>query len=214
VREAFHAELDALGARLGVMCGLAGDALECAMRAVLDVDLPLAEQVIVGDTEIDALRAENQEHAFNLLSLQAPVGRDLRLVVSGIKVAERIERMGDLARHVAALARLRHPAHVVPPGLVEFVEEMGSCAVAISRSVQPAVAAPTIGQWELRCRDDDRVDELQKELLAAVQRGTDVRAGVDVALLARFVERFADQAVAVARCLDHIVAGRPAPRGR
>lgn len=211
MRGTFHGELAQLGAELATMCALAGDAMEHATIALLNADLSLAEQVISGDIQIDRLRAQAEDDAYRLLSLQAPVARDLRLIVTGIRVAEKIERMGDLARHVAELARRRHPECAVPPEMAGRFAEMGRLSTRIARSVAETLAEPMAEQFAQRDRDDDRIDGLQRELLAAaVDQGDGpgaVRVGVDVALLTRFIERFADQAVSVARRLDYIVTG-------
>jgi phosphate transport system protein len=210
MRMVFQGELVQLGVELAAMCGLAAEAMERATRALLRCDLVLAEQVISDDDVLDAARARCEDHALRLLSLQAPVARDLRLVVTSIRAAEKIERMGDLARHVAQLARRRHPACAVPAGLTGQFAEMGRLAVAAGRRVQEIIAAPMEEHFAEQDRADDRIDELHREILNAVQdpaSGCSVRDGVDVALLVRFFERFADQAVSVTRRLDYVVTG-------
>lgn len=133
------------------------------------------------------------------------------MIVTGIRVAEKIERMGDLARHVAELARRRHPDCAVPSEMAAQFAEMGQLATRIARSVAQTIAEPLEEQFAQRDRDDDRIDALQQDLLAAAVHQADkpnaVRTGIDVALLTRFIERFADQAVSVARRLDYIVTG-------
>jgi len=210
MRTGFHGELEQLGVELATMCGLAAEAMEHATRALLRSDLRLAEQVITADEQLDVLRDRCEEWALRLLSLQAPVARDLRRVVTAIQAAEKIERMGDLARHVAEIARRRHPACAVPAGLAGRFAEMGRLAAGAARAVQQIIAAPTEEHFAEQARADDRIDVLQREILTEVNRtgaGYTVRDGVDVALLARFVERFADQAVSVTRRLDYIVTG-------
>jgi len=210
VRVTFHGELQQLGGELALMCRLAGDAMEHAARALLRGDLVLAERVITEDEQLDGLRARCEEHTFRLLSLQAPVARDLRLVVTGIHAADRIERMGDLARHVAETARRRHPDCAVPAELTGQFTEMGRLAVTAARGVEQIIAAPNREHFTEQDRADDRMDALQREVLTAVTRREGphaVRTGIDVALLARFFERFADQAVSVTRRLDYIVTG-------
>jgi phosphate transport system protein len=216
MRAVFNGELEQLGVELATMCGLAADAMEKATRALLRSDLVLAEQVISDDEELDAAQARCEEHTFVLLSLQAPVARDLRLVVSAIQSAEKIERMGDLARHVAELTRRRHPACAVPGDLAGQFGEMARLAVASARRVQDIIAAPMEEHFTEQDRADDRIDELHREILNAVSGGASgrsVREGIDVALLARFVERFADQAVSITRRLDYIVTGAAPGRG-
>lgn len=217
MRRVFHGELEAIGVELSMMCAHAADAMERATQALLQTDLVLAEQVISADAELDAARARCEEHAFRLLSLQAPVARDLRLVVTSIQAAEKIERMGDLARHVAEIARRRHPTCAVPADLTDRFTEMARLAVLASRGVQHIIASPTEEHFAEQGRADDRIDAMHRDVLVTVQRpgrpGA-VRDGVDVALLARFIERFADQAVSVTRRLDYIVTGTVPGRAR
>ncbi|WP_308259345.1 phosphate signaling complex PhoU family protein [Pseudonocardia sp. H11422] len=113
-REMFHAQLDELGDDLEAMCTRVARAMGAATRAMVAGDVRLAEQVIAGDSEIDADRARCEQRAVVLLALQAPVARDLRTVVSLIQVAEHLERMGDLARHVTEVVRRQHPDPVAP----------------------------------------------------------------------------------------------------
>jgi phosphate transport system protein len=210
MRGVFRGDLAQLGAELATMCGQAGDAMDSATRALLRSNLLVAEQVISAGTELAAARARCEERTFGLLLLQAPVARDLRLVVTGIQAAEKIERMGGLARHVAEIARRRHPDCAVPAELVDQFAEMGRLAVLAARRVQQIIAAPVEEHFAELDRADDRIDELHREVLAAVQRPdsrSSVRDGVDVALLARYFERFADQAVSVTRRVDYIVTG-------
>lgn len=210
MRTVFHGELEQLGVELAMMCGLAGDAMENATRALLRSDLFLAEQVISDDEQLDAARVQCEELAFKLLLLQAPVARDLRLVVAGLQAAEKIERMGDLARHVAEIARRRHPECAAPPELTDQFAEMGRLAALAVRRVQQIIVAPTDEHFAEQDRADDRIDELQREVLTAIHGNDEryaARDGIDVALLARFFERFADQAVSVTSRLDYIVTG-------
>ncbi|MBY8850206.1 hypothetical protein K7G98_17925, partial [Saccharothrix sp. MB29] len=113
MREAYHDQLGQLAGQLADMCAMAGDAMERATAALLDADLALAEQVIGDDVKIDDVRAGIEEQAYALLALQAPVATDLRIVLAVIHAAESVERMGDLALHVAKAARRRHPNHVL-----------------------------------------------------------------------------------------------------
>ncbi|MHA6793013.1 phosphate signaling complex protein PhoU [Pseudonocardia bannensis] len=210
MRVAFGGELEQLGVDLAAMCRLAGDAMEQATRALVGADLALAERVIAGDSELDVLRARCEDRAFSLLASQTSVARDLRLLVSGIQAAEKIERMGDLARHVAEIVRRRHPQPAVPPELCGTFAEMGRLAVHAARAIEHTIANPLQSQLVERERADDRTDELHRGLLTAVSRKDSpypVQTGVDVALLSRFFERFADQAVAVTRRLDFVVTG-------
>jgi phosphate transport system protein len=210
VREIFHGELERLGADLAVMCGLVCKAMERATEALRDTDLALAEQVISSDADIEALAERCAEHASALLALQAPVARDLRAVVTAIQASEKLARMGNLARHVAEVVRLRHPRPTAPAEILEKLVQMGQLASAAGRRVGDAIAAPSDVLAAYQERADDETDQLQSEVLDLVTSADPaypVQVGVDVALLARFFERFADQAVTIARRLDFVVTG-------
>ncbi|MCU1661521.1 MAG: phosphate transport system protein [Pseudonocardiales bacterium] len=210
MRVRFDGELEQLGVDLTAMCRLAGDAMEQATGALVRADLAMAEQVIAGDSKLDALRALCEDRAYALLALQAPVARDLRLIVTGLQAAEKIDRMGGLACHVAEIVQRRHPRSAIPPELCGTFAEMGRLAVQAARAIEHTIANPLESQLPERERADDRTDELHRELLTTISRKDSsyrVQTGVDVALLSRFFERFADQAVAVTRRMDFVVTG-------
>jgi phosphate transport system protein len=210
VRDEFHGELEQLGVDLTAMCRLAGDAMERATRALIHADLLLAERVIAGDSELDALRTRCEDRAYALLALQSPVARDLRMLFTDIQAAEKIERMGGLACHVAEIVQRRHPQPAIPLELSDTFAEMGRLAVRAARAVEHTIANPLEGQLPQVERVDDRTDDLHRALLTAISRKDSpypVQTSVDVALLSRFFERFADQAVAVTRRLDFVVSG-------
>lgn len=214
MREVFHGELARLGAELAGLCAAACSSMNRAVRALLDVDLVQAEQVISDDTEIHWAGNRIEDHACTLLVLQAPVASELRTVVCAIRAGERLERMGDLARHVAEIARLRHPHPAVPAELADRFSEMGRLAVEAGLETEHAILAPR-PCWSARRAADDRLDRLHREVLDEVGRAEpsySVQAGVDVALLARYIERFGDQAVSVTRLLDYVLTGQDPAR--
>ena len=129
MRDAYQEQLDELADGLAGMCDQVAAAMAKATQALLEADLQLAEEVISEDVRIDDVRAAAEERAFALLALQAPVATDLRIVVSAIHGAGDIERMGDLALHVAQAARRRHPQPVLPDEVVPYFAEMGRVGV-------------------------------------------------------------------------------------
>src|SRR5436190_3651956 len=139
MREAYHVELQQLAEELAGMCSMVGDAIERATRALLEADLALAEQVIGDDATVDDARASCEEHAYALLALQAPVATDLRTVLAVIHAAESLERMGDLALHVAKTARRRHPQPAVPESVRPYFAEMGEVAVKLARRTEQII---------------------------------------------------------------------------
>jgi phosphate transport system protein len=211
MREAYHVELEQLADELAGMCSMVGDAMELATRALLEVDLGLAEQVIGDDSKIDDARSSCEEHAYALLALQAPVATDLRSVLAAIHAAESLERMGDLALHVAKTARRRHPQPVLPEQVRPYFAEMGRVAVALAREAEQVIVSKDVAQARALEDADDEMDDLHRHLFTVIMDREwphGVAAAVDVTLLGRFYERFADHAVSVAKRVVFVVTGR------
>src|ERR1044072_760330 len=210
MREAYQVELGELAKELATMCSMAGTAMQLAPRALLDADLGLAEQVIGDDARIDEARSSCEEHAYALLALQAPVATDLRTVLAAIHAAESLERMGDLALHVAKAARRRHPNPVLPEAVRPYFSEMGEVAVDLSRQAEAVILSKDINQARMLEQADDEMDDLHRHLFSVIMDKEwphGVAAAVDVTLLGRFYERFADHAVSVAKRVVFVVTG-------
>ncbi|AHH97009.1 phosphate signaling complex protein PhoU [Kutzneria viridogrisea] len=205
MRTTFRHELDQLHEQLIGMLNLVEAAMGRATAALLDPDRALAEQVLAEDATIDALRAEIDERVLTVLATQQPVAADLRVLVAALRMSGDLERMGDLARHVAETALLRYPESVVPADLRSLVRRMSVVAQHLVSEVRDCVGYPGGRSGQLADRDDDRMDELQRQLYEAVLCG-DRRAEntMDVTLVGRYYERYADHAVAVARQVDFL----------
>lgn len=202
MRTAYHEQLSGLAEQLGTMCGLAGFAMERATQALLQADLVMAEQVITDHQQIAAMSARAEESAFVLLALQAPVAGDLRAIVSSIQMVADIDRMGALALHVAKIARRRHPQHALPEEVNGYFAEMGRVAVELGNSAQEVLLSRDPEQAARIREEDDAMDNLHRHLFSVMMNKEwphGVAAAVDVTLLGRFYERFADHAVEVAR---------------
>ncbi|MFJ9781823.1 phosphate signaling complex protein PhoU [Amycolatopsis sp. NPDC101161] len=211
MREAYHVELDQLADNLAAMSVQVADAMERATRALLEVDLSLAEQVISDDAKVDDARAQCEEQAYALLALQAPVATDLRTVLAAIHAAESLERMGDLALHVAKAARRRHPDPVLPEAVKPYFAEMGEVAVKLARQVEQVIHSKDIEAAKTIESDDDQVDDIHRHLFTVLMDREwphGVAAAVDVTLLGRFYERYADHAVSVAKRMIFVVTGK------
>ncbi|KAA0117041.1 MAG: PhoU family transcriptional regulator [Mycobacterium sp.] len=202
MRTAYQEQLSSLTVQLGEMCGLAGVAMERATQSLLQADLALAEQVITDHDRITEISVRAEEAAFMLLALQGPVAGDLRAIVSGIQIVADIDRMGALALHVAKIARRRHPQHALPEEVNGYFAEMGRVAVELSRSAQEVLETLDPEKAALIRDEDDAMDDLHRHLFSVLMDKDwkhGVTAAVDVTLLSRFYERFADHAVEVAR---------------
>ena len=210
MREQFQQELEALSDVLVEMTRLVGSAVNRATTALLDADLALAETVIGADEAVDALQVQLEERSLALLARQAPVATDLRVVVTGLRMSADLERMGDLARHVAKLARMRYPESAIPAELRATILQMGQVAGRIVAKTGSVIASRDLtvaGELET---DDDVMDTLHRELFT-VLLGDDwehgIETAVDVALCGRYYERFADHAVSVAQRVTFLVTG-------
>lgn len=190
---------------------MAGEAIGLATEALLKADLVLAERVIAGQADLIAVNTDVEETAFALLALQAPVAADLRAVVSAIRIAADAQRMGGLAVHVAEIARMRHPQNAVPDDVRGHIAEMGRLAEQLAGGAREVLLAQDPGRAAQIRRDDDAMDELHHQLQEVLRdpRWTHgVVAAVDVTLLGRFYERFADHAVQIARRIIFQATGR------
>lgn len=211
MREAYRGELDELAGELAGMCLMVATAMELATRALLETDLRLAEQVIGDDVKVDDARSSCEEHAYALLALQAPVATDLRTVLAAIHAAESLERMGDLALHVAKAARRRHPQPVLPEKVAPYFQEMGRVAVELAREAEQVILTRDVEQAHSLEEADDEMDDLHRHLFTVIMDKDwphGVASAVDVTLLGRFYERFADHAVSVAKRMVFVVTGR------
>src|SRR6201993_237846 len=211
MRTAYHEKLDALTAQLGDLCGMAGVAMERATQALLQADLVLAEQVITDHEQINTMSTRAEEAAFVLLALQAPVAGDLRAIVSSIQIVADVDRMGALALHVAKIARRRHPQHALPEEVNGYFAEMGRAAVELGNSAQGALQSRDPEKAARIREEDDAMDDLHRPLFTVLMDREwkhGVASAVDVTLLGRFYERFADHAVEVARRVIFQATGR------
>lgn len=212
MRNAFHDQLEELTETLGQMCGIVGVTMERATRALLKSDLPIAEQVITDHDQLVLMRTKVENDAFALLALQAPVAGDLRAVVGAMQTVADVERMGALALHVAEIARRRHPARALPEEVNGDFAEMGRIAVELGNGARDAVLTKDPDQAAQIRHEDDAMDELHRHLFTVVmdrEWNHGVTAAVDITLLGRFYERFADHAVEVGRRVVFQVTGRP-----
>jgi phosphate transport system protein len=211
MREEYQAELGEVNRLLVVMAEHVRAAMGRATRALLEVDQTEAEEVVAADVEVDALYRQVEDKAYDLLARQAPVASDLRLVVTALHIAADLERMGDLAVHVAQTALRRIPACAVPDELRPTVVDMATAADRIGDKIVTVLKTSNAQLAAQLETDDDEIDELQKQLYG-LMLGTAWRHGVepaiDGALLGRWYERFADHAVNAGLHIVYFVTGK------
>jgi phosphate transport system protein len=208
MREVFHGELDHITKQLVDMTRHAGSAMSQATTALLDGDPVLARGVIDADADLDRLRHDLEAAAVDLLALQQPVATDLRVVVTALRMGTDVERMGDLARHVAKVAALRAPAVAVPASVRPTIVAMQQVAALMVAKLESIVATHDVAAALALEVEDDAMDDLHRRLLAElVVADLPTLTVVDLTLLGRFYERFADHAVSVARRVVYLVTG-------
>jgi phosphate transport system protein len=210
MRDIYHDELDAIGTLVVQLTKGVAVAMDRATAALLDANLQVAEQVLAEDVRLDKLRDEIEERCFQVIATQSPVATDLRIVISTIHLAADLERMGDLAHHVAKIARLRFPEVAVPNEVRDIFSQMGEVAESLVAKVAEVVDGRDIELTHAIEEEDDSMDALRRKLFTVVLSPNWPHGqgpAIDVALLGRYYERYADHAVAVARHTRFIVTG-------
>jgi phosphate transport system protein len=210
MREVFQQELREVQDRLVEISGLVAVAIENATRAFNHSDVSLAEEVIANDARIDELAINLDELAIDILARQNPVARDLRIVVSALRISASLERMGDIAEHIAQLSRYRFPDKVVPKALRPTFVEMGRLDVLVAQKLTELLRTqdPAIAE-EIR-DEDDKIDELHvsvfDKVLSEAWKGQAADT-VDATLASRYHERFGDHAVSIAKKVQYLATG-------
>ena len=210
IRSVFQEELDGVSQSLVDLSNMVSDSIHKATEALIEADLKIAEEVISNDEKIDLYQHDLDTRIIDIIARQQPVASDLRALVTALRMSADLERMGDLSHHVAKVARLRHPENVLPPELRDLVNHIGSVAENISRKI-PTVIETRDTELALQVeRDDDEMDKLHRQLIGSMSNKTwahGVESAIDVTLLGRYYERFADHAVSVSRRVYFLVTG-------
>ena len=210
MRDAFHDELDSIGQTLIDMGNLVGTAVQLATTALLTADLKIAEQVISEDTKIDNMQHELDAKTLNILAREQPVAGDLRTLITSLRMSADLERMGDLAHHIAKLARMRFPSTAVPPELVLTIQEMSDVLTRIITKTTGVLRTHDLESAIQLEKDDDEMDKLHRKLFLVLLDDAwphGIETAIDMTLLGRYYERCADHAVSVCRRVYFLVTG-------
>ena len=190
---------------------MVSDSMAKATRAIMDKNLSLAEEVITSDEKIDTVQHDLDARIIDIIARQQPVASDLRALITALRMSADLERMGDLAHHVAKVVRLRHPAPAVPDQVIKLVEAMGITAEKIATKTGVVISTRDTSLAAQVEKDDDEMDLLHRQLISALiapswEHG--VETAIDLTLLGRYYERYADHAVSVARRVIFLVTGK------
>ena len=210
MRDAFHEEIDAIGQSLLNMAGLVNQAMADATKALVNADLTLAEKVIAADDVIDQMQHDLDARTINLMARQQPVASDLRTLVTGLRMSADLERMGDMAHHIAKSARMRYPNSAIPEELKPLITKMGETANKIIAKLIQVMKDRDLNKSLEIPADDDEMDKLHRQLIAAILADDwkhDNEMTIDLTLIGRNYERCCDHAVSISRRIYYLVTG-------
>jgi len=210
MREVFHDTLEDIQNRLVEISELVAEAIEKATQAFASGDVALAEEVIANDATIDELVLTTDEIAIATLAMQQPVAHDLRVIITALRASASLERMGDLADHIAQLVRSRYPERAIPQGLKSTFKKMGVLDVEVARTLTQLLRTQDL-KYATHIRDtDDDIDELHASVYERVLGESfkgEIPHAIDATLASRYHERFADHAVSVAKKVVYLATG-------
>ena len=212
MREEFQADLGEVNRLLVAMAEAVRAALRKATAALLTADLAAAEAVMERDAEVDEIYREVEAKVADTIARQAPVASDLRALITALHVSADLERMGDLAEHVAGTARRRHPSPAVPAELRPVFQQMSQVADRMADKITTVLAAPDADLAAELEKDDDDMDDLERDLFGVLLDDDwpyGAETAIDGALLGRFYERYADHAVNVGEQIVYLITGEP-----
>ncbi|MTD54602.1 phosphate signaling complex protein PhoU [Amycolatopsis pithecellobii] len=201
MRTAYHQELAYFQDRLGDLAQLAETAIQEATKALLDNDIEAARGLTAQGETIARLHRLVDADAVTLIARQQPVASDLRMIVAGLRMSGDLDRMGALARHIAEIVERRHPTPAVPEALRSTIAEMGELAQRMAAKTREALAnQDPAAARKLDAQDNamDRLTTALEPLILACEPPVTLTEAMDLALLGRFYERFADHTVALA----------------
>ena len=212
MREEFQSDLNEVSRLLVTMAEAVREAMRKATTALLTADLKAAESVIERDIEVDKIYSQVETKVADTIARQAPVASDLRMVITALHISADLERMGDLAEHVAKTARRRHPSPAVPAELRPVFKGMAEVADRMAGEITLLLGKPDAEAAAKLEQADDEIDELERELFRILLHDDwpyGAETAIDGALLGRFYERYADHAVNVGEQLVYLITGEP-----
>ena len=215
MRTLYGDQLSAIDEGLLELTRLVQQSVNRATHALLTADPDVAAQVLAGDHRIDSLREKIEDQVIEVLALQQPVAGDLRMLVAAVRMVADLERMGDLAVHVAKVAQLRMPGLAVPSELLPIIGRMAELASQMVGRLTSIIADRDLDGVELLEQADEEMDDLRRRsfgIMLGDEWSRGVEPAIDIALVGRYYERIADHAVTLARRVVFLVTGEVRPR--
>src|SRR5918994_6952650 len=164
MREAYHEQLDQVTRRLVALTRQVAAMIRDATQALLAADIHQADAVVAADAAVDRERTDIEQVLVDIIATQAPVAGDLRQLIASMRITQTLERMGDLAAHVAKVARMRYPDSAVPPELRTTFTAMGVVAEQMATKAGAVIRVRDADAAERLTREDDEMDRLHRSL--------------------------------------------------
>ena len=210
MREVFQNELKEVQDRLVEIATDVTNVMKNATIAFTTSDVSVADQAIASADAISDKALTLDELVIRILARQSPVARDLRILVSALRMSASLERMGALASHIAQIARFRFPGSAVPESLMSVFVEMGKLDVELGKKITKLLANPDVDVARSIQAEDERVDELHRGVFETVLADSwkeNAMFTVDVTLASRYHERFADHVVDISSKVSYLTTG-------
>jgi phosphate transport system protein len=212
MREEFQADLAEVSRLLVTMAEAVRAAMRKATVALLTADIEAARTVMERDVEVDEIYRQVEAKVVDSIARQAPVATDLRTLITALHVSADLERMGDLAEHVAKTAQRRHPSPAVPAELRPVFQQMAAVADRMANKITTVLSEPNADLAAELEKDDDEMDDLEHDLFKVLLDDNwpyGAETAIDGALLGRFYERYADHAVNAGEQVVYLITGEP-----
>lgn len=210
MRQVFQNELHEVQDRLVEISDSVATIMEKASVAFLGGDVAKADEAIALSESNEEKALALDELVIKILARQSPVARDLRILVSALRISASLERMGALAGHIASIARYRYPGSAIPASLRATFEEMGALDIKLANKVTEVLRNTDVDQARAIQAEDERVDELHRhvfDIVLADDWKENAMFTVDVTLASRYFERFADHVVDISSKVSYLTTG-------
>lgn len=210
MRKMFEQQLQAVQDRIVEIAENVHEIVTDASIAFLDGDVKAADRALIGSEMVTTKALSLDELVIRTLALQAPVARDLRILVSTLRISAALERMAALASHIATIARFRFPNSAVPEALADTFDEMARLDMRLTKKLVKLLKNTSADLARSIQAADERVDELHREVFEIVLSdewtGEAVHT-VDVTLASRYFERIADHVVEISSKVSYLSTG-------
>jgi phosphate transport system protein len=184
--------------------------MDKASRAFLNSDVTLADEALALAETNESKALDLDELVIKVLATQSPVARDLRILVSALRMSASLERMGSLSSHIAAIARYRYPGSAIPASLRQTFEDMARIDLElVGKAIKLLQNTDLDLVREIQARDE-AVDRLHRKVFDVVlspEWKENAMYTVDVTLASRYFERFADHVVDISSKVSFLQTG-------